>query len=138
MGRNATKAVLKSPFSSHWPSVDEACHSVVSTLLVSHFSNFLKTPRQSRNQDSFLIVGLNAVSRAMENKQLHCCIVAKDVKPITLISHIPSLAFHSNTFLIALSSFSLQLGSILGSKTVIAIGLNTVIHITILLLYVIV
>ncbi|KAL0222028.1 hypothetical protein RCL1_001882 [Eukaryota sp. TZLM3-RCL] len=122
--KHTFKGVLRPPLSSPWPQPNEACFEVIFSVLNNFYSNYCR--RRNRTTplefDEHLVVGINAVSKAMERRSLSCCIIAKDVKPASIISHIPALAYHSNTCLVPIPSCSLQLGTILGSKSVIAIG----------------
>ncbi|KAL0223768.1 hypothetical protein P9112_003158 [Eukaryota sp. TZLM1-RC] len=122
--KHVFRGVLKPPYQSPWPVVDESmCDGLVTSILSKYYSNFCKRRSFSPTcYDDFLVVGINSVSRAMEKHLLDVCIVAKDVKPITLISHLPSLAFHTTTHLLSAPTVSAKWGAILGIRSVIAIG----------------
>lgn len=79
--------------------------------------------QEVREKCTFMAVGLNAVTKALEDKQLEVVVVCKDVEPARLVQHIPVQAFLTGVPLVPLSGdLSLRLGAIFGIRTVMAIG----------------
>lgn len=87
--------------------------------------------REPENQDTEkdkddttegLVFGINAVTKALEKKQLSLVVVCKSVNPISIIQHLPVLCHRSGTVLSPIPEKSEGLGQLFGMKTLVAVG----------------
>lgn len=74
-----------------------------------------------------LVLGINEVTKLMEQGKLRLAVVARDVEPDILINHLPTLSFTKKIPLCSLSDSSVILGNLFGLKSIIAFGFKVLI-----------
>lgn len=70
------------------------------------------------------ILGINAVTRAIEKNTVALVILSKKVQSSIVIQHVPSLCYLANVPLCSLGCESSELGKILGLSRAIAIAIK--------------
>uniref|UniRef100_A0A146LWU1 Ribosomal protein eL8/eL30/eS12/Gadd45 domain-containing protein n=1 Tax=Lygus hesperus TaxID=30085 RepID=A0A146LWU1_LYGHE len=74
----------------------------------------LKKMEVARQLRSWLFIGINAVSRAIESDAVSCCLLAEDVNPSNLVKHVVQLATHSKVPVFLVEGFKKYCKDVMG------------------------
>lgn len=89
-------------------------------------NNTAQPPKEQKEpkEDTGIVYGLNAVTKALEKKKLSLVVVCMSVSPQSIIQHIPFHCHQQNVPLVPLQERSDVLGHLFGMKTLIAVGIK--------------
>ncbi|KAF6207708.1 hypothetical protein GE061_016156 [Apolygus lucorum] len=77
-------------------------------------ADVLKIMEAARQLRSWLFIGINAVSRAIESDAVSCCLLAEDVNPLNLVKHVVQLASHAEVPVLLVEGFKKYCKEVMG------------------------
>lgn len=142
-----TKNVLASPFAPQIPSPKPGTLEAVTSILKEIFPDppLRRESRPTRStkrtdvmpidagtgssknphgKPSGLFVGVNEVTKGLERGQVATVLLARDVSPSLLISHIPTLCYTQDASLVVIPGDGTELGQVFGIRRVLTIGVR--------------
>jgi len=84
--------------------------------------NDMPTKLSKFSQNELILVGVNAVTKALERRPLSLVLVCNSARPVDMTHHLISLCAMRDTSGCCLSGLSRTLSEILGIKSVLAVG----------------
>lgn len=133
-----TKQVLASPFAPQMPSPIPGTSDAVQSALKKVFPlpPLRREPRPNKNKQNAaskemtgirkppgFVLGVNEVTKGLERDELHLVVLARDVAPSVLVTHVPILCFLKCVKLIVMPGEGVEIGQLFGVRRVLAFGI---------------
>lgn len=136
----STKEVLASPFAPTMPAPITGTAPALTAMLKRNFASppLQREPRRSKKlppdaspaaangaprKPAGLIIGINEVTKGLEQDKLALVVLARDVLPSIVVSHIPVLCFTQKAKLVLVPGDGSAIGAAFGMRRMLAFAI---------------